>query len=114
LRLSPFDPLSFLAYHALGNVRVRDQRYDDAASYYAKAVQVNPRFSWLFVVQTAALAQAGRLDEAKAVARRVLELEPTFRIRPIMQFAVFVRPELVSAISGGLRLAGLPEQHSGF
>ena len=31
LRLSPFDPLSFIAYIALGNVRFRQGRYDDAA-----------------------------------------------------------------------------------
>jgi adenylate cyclase len=45
LRLSPFDPLSYLALHALGTVRIRDGRFDEAVPYYAKAVEANPRFS---------------------------------------------------------------------
>ena len=45
LRLSPFDPLSFHSHLALGNVRVREQRYDEAAAFFANAVQANPRFS---------------------------------------------------------------------
>ena len=56
------------------------------------------------------LATAGRIDESKSVARRVLELEPTFHFRPLLEtFFVFARPEILSAYFAGFRQAGLPE-----
>ncbi|MGC1354979.1 MAG: adenylate/guanylate cyclase domain-containing protein [Xanthobacteraceae bacterium] len=109
LRLSPFDPFSFVAHLARGFVRLRDGRYADAASHFAKAAQVNPRFSTIHACQAAALAMDGHIDESKAVARRVLELEPTFHFRLFTDFFAFARPEILSAFSSGCRHAGLPE-----
>jgi TolB-like protein/Flp pilus assembly protein TadD len=110
LRISPFDTLSFMAHEALGLVRVREGRYADAASHFAKAVQANPRFSWLYAAQAAALALAGRVEEARLMARRILDLEPTFRIKPLVDLlSPIIRPELVSALTTGFGQAGLPE-----
>ncbi len=110
LRISPFDTLSFMAHEALGLVRVREGRHADAASHFAKAAQANPRFSWLYAAQAAALALAGRIDEARLVARRILDLEPTFRIKPLVDLlAPIIRPELVTALTTGFGQAGLPE-----
>ena len=83
LRLSPYDALAFEGHFAPGLVRIRDRRFDDAAANMAKAVQANPRFSVLYVVHAAALALAGRIEESKSVAKRVLELEPNFRVGPL-------------------------------
>jgi len=110
MRLSPYDPFSFLAHLARGCLRLRDGRFDDAASLYFEAVQANPRFSVLHTFQAAALAMAGRVDEAKIAARRVMELEPTFRTGSFVEFlSTFVRPELARPLSAGLRQTGLPE-----
>jgi tetratricopeptide (TPR) repeat protein len=109
LRLSPFDPVSFNAYLSLGCVRVRQRRVDDAAVFFAKAVQINPRFSSLYALQIAALTMIGRADEAKSVVKRLLDLEPNFRIRPLIASVVFLHPELLNWIAEGLRKAGLPE-----
>jgi tetratricopeptide (TPR) repeat protein len=109
LRLSPFDPLSYEGHVALGIVRLRLRRYDDAAACLAQAVQANPRFSILYGLRASALALAGRIEDAKVAARRLLELEPTFRVRPFMDFAGFVQPETHEAIAVGLRQAGLSE-----
>ncbi len=110
LRLSPFDPLSYLALHAFGTVRMRDGRFDEAAPHYARAVQANPRFSVMHAIHAAALAQAGRMDEAKAVASRLLALEPNFTIASFgaALFPIFHR-DLIGPIETGLRSAGLPE-----
>jgi hypothetical protein len=72
-------------------------------------VQVNPRFSSLYAFQIGALAMIGRTDEAKSVAKRLLELEPNFRIGPLVASGVFMRPELLNLIVEGLRKVGLPE-----
>ncbi|MGH7076232.1 MAG: tetratricopeptide repeat protein, partial [Stellaceae bacterium] len=110
LRLSPFDPLSYEAHLANGLVRMREGRLAEAVLAIASAIQANPRFSSLYVFQTAALAQAGRIDEAMAVARRLLELEPNFRSRPFVDFfSRFSRPELMETLAEGGRLAGVPE-----
>ena len=110
LRLSPFDPLCFIAYIALGNIRFREGRYDDAASSYAEGVQANPRFSTLYAMQAAALAMADRLNEAKPIVRRLLELEPTFRIEPVISFVSgFAAPEISNNWHAAMRKAGLPE-----
>jgi adenylate cyclase len=109
-RLSPFDPQLFLSYEALGCVRLRANRYDDAVAYYARTVQANPRFSSMYAFLTAALELAGRNNESKLAAGRLLELEPSFRIQPFTEaLGRICRPELVEAWATGLRKAGLPE-----
>ena len=86
------------------------RRYDEAAAFFAQAVQANPRFSTLYADLTAALALAGRSEESKSVAQRLLDLEPGFRIQPMVVFLdPFLRPELVSQWTEGVRKAGLPE-----
>ena len=89
---------------------MREARFDEAASHYSKAVQANPRFSVGYAFHAAALAQAGRAEEAKAVAGRLLALEPRFTVS---SFEAPLRPifqrELLNAVEAGLRTAGLPE-----
>jgi len=110
LRLSPFDPLSFTAHAGPGHARLRAGKFDEAASCYLDAVQANPRFSMAYTLQAAALAMAGRLDEARSVAGRLLELEPSFRMRPLVDYmSAFAAPEFASALAAGLSQTGLPE-----
>ena len=89
---------------------MREGRFDEAASEYSKAVQANPRFSVSYALYTAALAQAGRTEEAKAVVGRFLALQPNFTVTSFLApiLSTF-RKELIEAISSGLRTAGLPE-----
>jgi adenylate cyclase len=72
------------------------------------AVQTNARFSTLFFLQAAALALAGRVEEARLVAGRGLELEPDVRIGEVFDYALFHRG-LMSKLMEGARLLGLPE-----
>jgi hypothetical protein len=56
----------------------------------------------------ASLARLGRLEEARAAAACVLELQPAFRISS--QFAgVACAPDLAAKLGGALRAAGLRE-----
>jgi tetratricopeptide (TPR) repeat protein len=107
LRLSPFDPLACAGYNALGGAAILEARYDDAASYFAKAVQANPRMSTYYVLHASALALAGRLEEARPSVRRLLELEPGFRGRILSEFG-FARTFADKFAEAG-RLLGLPE-----
>jgi len=109
LRLSPFDALAWIGHQSLGLADLREKRYDEAVLHFGKASQINPRFSYICMEQATALALAGRLDEAKAAARRLLELEPNFRSAAIIGFLSFTRPELIQAWTTGLQQAGLPD-----
>jgi adenylate cyclase len=110
LWLTPFDPVSHMALHAVGTVRLRQRRFDEAVAAYSKAVQANPRFSTLYILHASALAQADREEEAKLVTGRLLALEPNFRLQPLMAvFSPFFDKTLAELLLAGLRKAGLPE-----
>jgi TolB-like protein len=109
LRLSPFDPLSYEAHVAFAAVCARRGRHDEAAASFARAIQANPRFSVLYALQAGMLGLGGRVEEARAVARRLLELEPAFRVGSFIAFAHFVDPQLRDAVAVGIRRAGVPE-----
>ena len=78
LRISPFDRMSPLSYHALAISHFLRGRYDEAAHAARRAVQSIPSSSASRSVLAAALAKLGRIEEAKAVALQVLALDPSF------------------------------------
>ena len=108
MRLSPFDPWTYGVYHALTLGHFHLGNHEEAADAARKAVQANPGFSISHMLLAAPLAKLGRLDEAKAAAARVLELQPNFRYS--RQFAgVNCAPALAESMGEALRAAGLPE-----
>ena len=108
LRLSPHDPTAYLQLTALGIAHLAAGRFEEAATVCNKACQSNPRFSFPVVLQTAALARLGRDNEAKATARRVLELEPRFSVAEFVR-AHTGRADVWNPIGDVLRHVGLPE-----
>jgi TolB-like protein/Tfp pilus assembly protein PilF len=108
MRLSPFDPWAFAAFHSLTLGHFQRGRYAEAVNAANKAVQSNPSHSISYMLLAAPLAKLGRLKEAKAAAARVLELQPAFRYS--RQFSgVDCAPALASSLSEALRPTGLPE-----
>jgi len=108
MRLSPFDPWAFAAFHSLTLGHFHRGRYEEAANAAHKAVQSNPGHSISHMLLAAALAKLGRLEEAKAAAARVLERQPAFRYS--RQFSgVDCAPALAASLSEALRVTGLPE-----
>jgi TolB-like protein len=108
IRLSPFDPWAFAAFHALTLGHFHRGRYEAAADAAYKAVQSNPAFSFSYMLLAAPLAKLGRLEEAKAAAARALELQPALQYS--RHFAgVDCAPALAAALSDALRATGLPE-----
>ena len=108
LRLSPFDPMSFNAYNGLACAQFFAGRCDEAASAASMATQANPRFSIPWILRAAALAQAGRIADAKASAQRVLDLQPSFTVSSFLA-GNFTSEERLAMLGDGLRQAGLPE-----
>lgn len=108
LRLSPFDPYRSSAFISSSLGHFHTGQYNEAAAAARKAVQSSPGFSVCYMALAAALAKLGQLDEAKASAVRVLELQPTFRIGRQLD-GVGCTPALSVSLSEALRAAGLPE-----
>ena len=107
IRLSPFDPGSYLGHIAIGAAAILEARYDEAPLSYAKAVQASPGLSYVYAGHAIALALAGRCEEARPIVRQLLELEPGFRAGIVRQLGVI--PSLADKWVEGARLLGLPE-----
>jgi tetratricopeptide (TPR) repeat protein len=108
LRLSPFDPWAFAAFHALMLGHFLRGRYQEAVIAAYKAVQSNPAHSISYMLLAAPLVKLGRLEDAKTAAARVLELQPAFRYG--RQFAgVDCAPALAASLGEALRTVGLPD-----
>ncbi|MGE5146378.1 MAG: winged helix-turn-helix domain-containing tetratricopeptide repeat protein [Candidatus Eiseniibacteriota bacterium] len=108
LRLSPFDPWAWSAFHAVTLGHFHRGRYEEAAKAAHKAVQLHPGHSISHMLLAAPLAKLGRIGEAKAAAARVLELQPAFRYS--RQFAgVNCAPPLAASLGEALRSIGLPD-----
>jgi TolB-like protein len=108
LRLSPFDPWAFAAFHSLILGNFQRGCYAEAANAAHKAVQCNPAHSISYMLLAASLAKLGRLEDAKAAAGRVLELQPAFHFQ--QQFTgVDCAPALAANLGDALRATGLPE-----
>ena len=108
MRLSPFDPWAFAAFDAQAMSHLLRGRYEEACRAAYKSVQANPAHSITYVQLAAALARLGRIEEARAAAARVRELQPSFRYS--RQFTgVNCAPALAEVFGDALRLAGLPE-----
>jgi len=108
LRLSPLDPWRSSAFLALAFAKFQRGQDQEAAADARKSVQSSPGFSIPYVALAAALARLGRLEEAKTVATRVLELEPSFRYSRFLA-AANCETKLAAALSEALRPTGLPE-----
>jgi adenylate cyclase len=108
LRLDPF-PLP-IARGWLGLAYYMCRRYPEAVAtlreFVSQAPNHRPGRAWL----TAAYAQLGRLDEARAQAAEVLRLYPGWTSSGIFRRGGYLRDEDVDHLVDGLHKAGLPER----
>jgi adenylate cyclase len=107
VRLSPFDPLGFIALSGISLGHFMGGRNAEAADAARKAIQVNPLFSISYMCLVAALFRLGQTEEAKAAAVRLLELQPSFSISRQCT-AVGVVPSLTAALTEAVCTVGLP------
>jgi len=107
LRISPFDRLNYIAYHALALGHFLRGRYDEAAHAGRRAVQSIPSMSVSRSLLAAALAKLGRIEEAKAMALQVLALDPSFSAARFCA-AIGLPIALAEPLADAWSAAGLP------
>jgi adenylate cyclase len=110
-RVSPRDPLLWSALVIRGLASNLLERYEEAIDYADKASQI-PASSgyWPHALKASALAQTGRVDEARAVLRRAIDEKPDLSIGFIAGTLPTKHEGGLQPYLDGLRKAGLPEE----
>jgi tetratricopeptide (TPR) repeat protein len=73
------------------------------------SVECDPDYIHARITLAMALAEAGRMNEARAAADEVLRIEPTFSIGAYARAQPYRNDEVLVRMVDGLRAAGLPD-----
>ena len=110
IRLSPVDPWLMGMRAGTAYAHFFLDRYDEAASWAAMALQCSPDYRPGLRIKAASNAMAGRQEQAHSAVARLRELSPTLRLSNLKDvLGPYQRAEDVARYEEGLRQAGLPE-----
>jgi len=116
MRLSPLDPLAFVAQMAIAFAHFFAGRYDDASSWAEKALATSPPglrerpvYHPALLIAAASNSLAGRLEEAQNAIARLRQLNPTPHISNLKNQIPLRRPKDLARYTEGLRKAGLSD-----
>src|SRR5690606_24217209 len=76
IRLSPLDPFSFNCYIGLGLARFAEGHADEAVEWTRRAMREKVGLVWAYRDLAAFLADAGRIEEAKAALACLVAAQP--------------------------------------
>jgi TolB-like protein len=115
LRLSPRDVDAYKWMGRAGLANLHLGCWEQAIAWYRRSIEANRNFPYIYFVLGAALAQLGRLDEARSATKAGLALNPTFTVNRFHATwaAMSDDPTYLSQfepILEGMRKAGVPEQ----
>ena len=115
LRLSPRDTLAYIWMNMAGLAKSHIGSYEQAVAWFRRAIEANRNYPPAFFRSAAALAQLGRIDEARSAARAGLALNPVFAISHARAAwtAMCDDPTYLAGLEPileGLRKAGVPDQ----
>jgi TolB-like protein/Flp pilus assembly protein TadD len=106
IRMSPHDPQNALLNAALAAAHYQAGRYAEAIGFGRKAIQQRFELTNGHRIYVASLAQAGRIDEARAALARLQELHPENSIAWIERNVPYT-PAPMAKFLDGFRKAGL-------
>jgi TolB-like protein/tetratricopeptide (TPR) repeat protein len=109
IRLSPMDPRIYTAYSGVAYGYFLAEQYDDGCKWADAALMENPNYVVAHLIAMACHALSGRLDAAKDVCSRAMQLNPAPRISGILDRVPLRREHDISRLTAGCRLAGMPE-----
>jgi tetratricopeptide (TPR) repeat protein len=115
LRLSPRDTRAYLWMTNAGNAKNQLGSYEQAVAWFRQAIDANRNHPLTHFYLAAALAQIGRLDEARSAVKAGLALNPTYAISRARaaRSAMSDDPTFLAQLEPvfeGMRKAGVPEQ----
>ncbi|WP_315835997.1 BTAD domain-containing putative transcriptional regulator [Bradyrhizobium prioriisuperbiae] len=107
IRLSPLDPMKALFLGAIAVAHYVAGRYEEACHFTTEAARLRPGFQGAQRMRCASLAQAGRVEEARALLATVRRDQPKLSIDWIKASVPYQTPELMEQFLEGMRKAGL-------
>jgi TolB-like protein/class 3 adenylate cyclase len=113
LRLSPHDGRAWLWMLFAGAAKVHLGANEEAVAWLRRSIEINRTFPLAHFFLAAALANLGKLDEARAETQAGLALNPNFSVHGFRVGAESNNPIFLTQrerLLEGLRKAGLPEQ----
>jgi adenylate cyclase len=108
-RLDPFLPSvgAFAGWVGFANYMLK--RYGEAVRSFRECTSRLPNALWPRVALASSYAQSGQVEEARAEAAEVLQINPRFTIESWKRLLVYKNPEDAEHFIDGMRKAGLPE-----
>jgi adenylate cyclase len=108
-RISPMDPIRSGAWSGLSCACFLLGRYDEGCIWATKALQDAPIIVIYLTGFIVNAVSAGRFDEARAAATRLIKSQPAFRLRYADDLFVNRDPELSAKVKNALRAVDIPE-----
>jgi adenylate cyclase len=109
IRVSPGDPEAFIFYTVAASSHLMCGRPAEACDLATKSARMYADWDTTYRILASALAQLGRMDEARAAVAKLLDLSPTVTVSQLRALWPIRSPETLNMILDGLRSAGLPE-----
>ena len=111
MRLNPVDPTIFGMQEGTAHAHFFAGRYDEALSWAKMALRELPDSHAALRIAAASCALVGRVEEAKSLTARLLQIDPALRVSSLLQNVLgpYRQPEHPAKYADALRLAGLPE-----
>ena len=115
LRLSPRDTTAYTWMGIAGLAKLHLGSWEQAVAWFRRTIEANRNFPHAYFWLAAALAQLGRLDEARSAVKAGLALNPTYTISraSALWTAMSDDPTYLAELGPifeGMHKAGLPEQ----
>ena len=113
LRLSPRDDFAFEWMMTAGAAKLHLRADEEAVMWLGRSIESDRNWPLAHFFLAAALANLGRLEEARAATQAGLALDPTFTIRRFHVGAATDNPRFMSTrehFYAGMRKAGVPER----
>ena len=115
LRLSPRDTMAYIWMTIAGMAKNHLGSWEQAVAWFRRAIEANRNYPQHIFMLAAALAQLGRLDEARSAVKAGLALNPTFTISRARAAWTAMSDDptylaQLEPIFEGMRKAGVPEQ----
>ena len=115
MRLSPRDTTAHAWMTYVGIAKNLLGSYEQAVAWFRRAIEANRNYPQPYFALAAALAQLGRLDEARSSVRAGLALNPTFAISRARAGWTAMSDDStylaqLERLLEGLHKAGVPEQ----
>jgi tetratricopeptide (TPR) repeat protein len=115
LRLSPRDTLAYIWMTFVGTAKLYLGSCEQAVAWFRRTIEANRNYPLAYFHLAAALAQLGRLDEARSAVKAGLTLNPAFAISRARAnwTAMSDDPTYLASIRPvfeAMRRAGVPEE----